>query len=118
MLVCHHCDNPPCCNPSHLFVGTYADNNRDKTEKGRNPGNRSRNGRKQFAIRGDDLITAMAMVMAGQTQRAVAQHFNVSPGAVCRALAAGRLDARNADLARERVGMFLTVEHLTTEVPA
>jgi DNA-binding CsgD family transcriptional regulator len=35
MVICHHCDNPPCINPKHLFMGTIADNNTDKMKKGR-----------------------------------------------------------------------------------
>ena len=34
-LICHHCDNPKCCNPKHLYAGTPKDNMQDRSK--RNP---------------------------------------------------------------------------------
>ena len=38
LMLCHDCDNPPCCNPSHHFPGTGADNMADCAAKGRTRG--------------------------------------------------------------------------------
>jgi hypothetical protein len=66
----HECDNPPCCNPDHLFEGTTADNNADCRAKGRNA-----------RVLTDDQIAAIRSegVDAGWGARAaIARRFGIS----------------------------------------
>lgn len=96
MFVCHKCDNPPCVNPSHLFLGTALDNMRDKVSKGRH-GNVSGDDhhsrcRPETVLRGvrhwnsklteDDVLRIHALHAGGMIQRRLCERFNASPQTV------------------------------------
>ncbi|MDP9192319.1 MAG: HNH endonuclease [Acidobacteriota bacterium] len=72
--VCHHCDNPPCVNPAHLFLGTHQDNMDDKGRKGRlRIGSQHQNAR----LTEQDVLRIRREVAAGRPQIHFVHLFNV-----------------------------------------
>jgi hypothetical protein len=82
LCVLHRCDVPQCVNPDHLFLGTNADNSRDRERKGR--GNQ---------VRGTDHYKAkltetkvLAIRMAGKNYKQIATEYGISPSLACAVL--------------------------------
>ena len=94
LLVCHECDNPPCCNPKHLFEGTVTDNSDDKVRKGRHargathgfvlhPERVARGERAGKAkLKEAEVLTIRRLVAGGRSMRSVAFAYNVHPSTV------------------------------------
>ena len=80
MFVCHRCDNPKCCNPYHLWIGTAADNNKDKMNKGRHI---SLAGEKHWKAK---LTNEQILLIAKdkRSQRAIAAAYGVTKSVIQR----------------------------------
>lgn len=78
VCVLHHCDNPGCCNPEHLFLGTNSDNVRDMVSKGRQRGARGENnGRAKLSDA--EVVEIRRMYSTGNfTQQMIATRLGVS----------------------------------------
>jgi hypothetical protein len=80
MCVLHRCDNPGCCNPSHLFVDTQAANMEDMVAKGRQA---SCEDRPNHKLTWDDACWIHVLAnQAGWTGAFIAECFGVSESAV------------------------------------
>lgn len=81
MSVCHSCDNPVCCNPSHLWIGTHADNNADMRAKGRDAPLVARNGEDNgfSKLREVDVLEIRRLATNGIAQIELARRYNVCP---------------------------------------
>lgn len=80
MIVCHRCDNPPCCNPAHLFLGTVAENNADKMAKGRHRYGQWDRAHGNTKLTASDVRTIRQEYADGTaTQVGLASRFGVHP---------------------------------------
>lgn len=98
ILVCHKCDNPPCCNPAHLFPGTAQDNRADCVAKGRQArGDKSgrhthpetnpvgeRNGEHKLTEREVSEIRKLSAM--GSSYETLRRQFKVSKSAIAKAV--------------------------------
>jgi len=74
LLVCHKCDNPLCCNPEHLFLGTHKTNAEDRVNK-----NRSSVGEDfpKSKLKEKEVLEIRRYLRNGITHRTLAKMFRV-----------------------------------------
>jgi len=80
LCVLHDCDNPPCVNPLHLFLGTHQDNRDDCCSKGRH----NRGEKQGISKLAEEKVRWIRKLYAGRhgTQQEIGALFGVSPNTI------------------------------------
>lgn len=81
LKVCHHCDNPGCVNPDHLFLGTQKENMNDSARKGRHA---DHSGSKSACAKLNEFQVSIIREakLAGHKRADVAKYFKMSISAI------------------------------------
>lgn len=74
LIVRHSCDNPKCCNPQHLLIGTCKDNSQDMVTR-----NRQMKGNRHFRakLREEYIADIRERLLAGESQQSIADDYGV-----------------------------------------
>lgn len=75
LLVLHSCDNPPCCNPKHLRLGTMKDNMEDKIARGRHENQKKTHCAQGHPLSGENLRVSVTQRHCRICGRAAATRY-------------------------------------------
>lgn len=82
-IVCHTCDNPPCCNPKHLFLGTFQQNVKDSVAKKRHS-SLIKGSAKVQALVNEEIVKEMRLSFLSKQE--LAEKYNIGISNVYRIL--------------------------------
>ena len=86
LQVCHHCDNPKCVRPDHLFLGTMKENVDDRERKGRGDGKNRRGEKHPYSKLTENDVYGIRRLyqFGGISQDKLAEKFGVSQSQIWR----------------------------------
>lgn len=87
LVICHTCDNPACCNPSHLWAGTQAENLADCRAKGRQVYVTGADHHRSTAKLTEDMVReARRLYAAGVSQSEIGRRWGLNSSTISRAV--------------------------------